>query len=123
MFHSISENPPHRVGKIFCDLSYFGKSTTFAPGREDWNLKKISHTHEKFNVSSFNYLNYIFCILAICPTTSKTEKLQIKKLQSCCKYRRCPNNLRNFSSRIVHKMAKRLQKSKTNENKRRTPQN
>ena len=51
MFHSISQNPPHRVGKIFCDLSYFGKSTTFAPGREDWNLKKISHAHEKFNVS------------------------------------------------------------------------
>ena len=59
MFHSISENPPHRVGKIFCDLSYFGKSTTFAPGREDWNLKKISHTHEKFNVSSLLLKRYI----------------------------------------------------------------
>ena len=68
MFHSISENPPHRVGKIFCDLSYFGKSTTFAPGREDWNLKKISHAHEKFEVSFFSDINfYKFAFIEIHP--------------------------------------------------------
>ena len=69
MFHSISENPPHRVGKIFCDLSYFGKSTTFAPGREDWNLKKISHAHEKFEVSFLVKLIFNeFAFIEIHPT-------------------------------------------------------
>ena len=53
MFHSMSENPPHRVGKIFSRLSYWGKSTTFAPGREDWNLPKISDTQRRFIVSCF----------------------------------------------------------------------
>lgn len=53
MFHSMSENPPHRVGKIFSHLSYWGKSTTFEPGREDWNLPKISDTKRRFVVSYF----------------------------------------------------------------------
>ena len=52
MFHSMSENPPHRVGKIFSKLSVWGKSTTFAPGREDWNLPKISDTKRRFVVSN-----------------------------------------------------------------------
>ena len=60
MFHTMSENPPHRVGKIFSNQSYIGKSTTYAPGREDWNLKKISHTHSNFNVShlSITFLSF-----------------------------------------------------------------
>ena len=49
----MSENPPHRVGKIFSHLSYWGKSTTFEPGREDWNLPKISDTKRRFVVSYF----------------------------------------------------------------------
>ena len=51
MFHTISENPPYRVGKIFSDQSYYGKSTTYATGRDEWNLPKISHMHENFTVS------------------------------------------------------------------------
>ena len=42
MFHSMSENPPHRVGKIFPPASLHGKSTTFEPGREDWNLPHVT---------------------------------------------------------------------------------
>jgi hypothetical protein len=57
----MSENPPHRVGKIFSRLSYWGKSTTFAPGREDWNLPKISDTHRRFVVS---YLSSILIFYA-----------------------------------------------------------
>ena len=38
MFHSISENPPYRVGKIFPERSIQGKATTFAFGRPDWNV-------------------------------------------------------------------------------------
>ena len=78
MFHSISQNPPHRVGKIFCDLSYIGKSTTFAPGREDWNLKKISHAHEKFNVSwstDHYFINHIYFL----PYRNTSLNLQSEK--------------------------------------------
>ena len=53
MFNSISENPPHRVGKIFSQQSYIGKSTTFAPGREDWNLPKETRNKMDFKVSKF----------------------------------------------------------------------
>ena len=49
----MSDNPPHRVGKIFGKNSVQGKSTTFAPGREDWNLPKISDTKRQFVVSNF----------------------------------------------------------------------
>lgn len=57
MFHSMSENPPHRVGKIFSHLSVWGKSTTFEPGRADWNLPKISDTQRRFVVSTFFHHN------------------------------------------------------------------
>ena len=50
MFNSISQNPPERIGKIFCDLSFQGKSTTFAPGREDWNIPKQTATSMHFKV-------------------------------------------------------------------------
>ena len=50
MFHTISKNPPDKIGKIFSDQSYIGKSTTYATGREDWNVPFVSHTHTKFNV-------------------------------------------------------------------------
>ena len=51
MFNAISENPPHRVGKIFSEQSYIGKSTTFAPGREDWNLPKQTRNKMDYTVS------------------------------------------------------------------------
>jgi len=75
----MSENPPHRVGKIFSNQSYIGKSTTYAPGREDWNLKKISHTHSNFNVSHFSIIFNLFFIV-ILTLASEERKLQIKKL-------------------------------------------
>ena len=103
MFHSISENPPHRVGKIFCDLSYFGKSTTFAPGREDWNLKKISHNHEKFEVSN-KFLYFDSCIksLEILPTTTEAWKLQIEEFEGSHQHRRWAYKIRKFSPRFFH---------------------
>lgn len=73
MFHSMSENPPHRVGKIFSHLSYWGKSTTFAPGREDWNLPQVSDTTRKFTVSTYNFDSFAFRITALNQFASPTR--------------------------------------------------
>ena len=43
MFRTITEEPPARVGKIFGTQSYYGKSTTFASGREDWQSAFDTH--------------------------------------------------------------------------------
>ena len=53
MFHTMSENPPYRVGKIFSEQSYYGKSTTYAPGNEAWNQPKESVTKAGFGVSPY----------------------------------------------------------------------
>ena len=51
MFRTISQNPPPRVGKIFGSMSYHGKSTTFAQGREDWNTDYKTHMSKSYVVS------------------------------------------------------------------------
>ena len=51
MFRSISQNPEPRVGKIFGPGSYHGKSTTYAPGRVDWNTDYKTHMDRGFVVS------------------------------------------------------------------------
>jgi len=51
MFRSITQNPDPRVGKIFGPGSFVGKSTTFAPGRADWNTDYVTHMDRSFIVS------------------------------------------------------------------------
>ena len=53
MFRSITEEPPPRIGKIFSEGSFHGKSTTYAPGREDWNTDYKTHMTKSFVVSKF----------------------------------------------------------------------
>lgn len=53
MFRSITEEPEPRIGKIFSKASYFGKSTTYAPGRDDWNTDYKTHMSRSYNVSIF----------------------------------------------------------------------
>ena len=57
MFRSITEEPEPRIGKIFSKASYVGKSTTYAPGREDWNTDYKTHMSRSYSVSIINYLD------------------------------------------------------------------
>ena len=52
MFHSITTEPPARVGKIFSSASYNGKSTTYAPGRGDWQCAFDTHQMRNYTVSN-----------------------------------------------------------------------
>ena len=54
MFRTITKNPDPRVGKIFSNASYYGKSTTFAQGREDWNTDYKTHMSKSYVVSQIN---------------------------------------------------------------------
>ena len=52
MFHTISENPPYKPGKIFNDRAIHGKSTTYAPGVNKWTQPYQSTTKDNFNFVS-----------------------------------------------------------------------
>ena len=61
MFRSITVEPAPRIGKIFAAGSFHGKSTTYAPGREDWNTDYKTHMERSYAVSSNkNKQNLIF---------------------------------------------------------------
>ena len=67
MFATITENPPERPGKKFNEQSTYGKSTTFAPGRDDWNLPMESEAARKYSVSLISLTIRILVIrLAVC---------------------------------------------------------
>ena len=51
MFRTITEEPPARIGKIFSKASYYGKSTTYAPGRGDWQCAFDTHQDRNYTVS------------------------------------------------------------------------
>lgn len=57
MFRSITEEPEPRIGKIFSKASYVGKSTTYAPGREDWNTDYKTHMSRSYSVSIIYHLD------------------------------------------------------------------